>query len=227
MALTPEDIAELQQKAKKADEYEQRIAALAGKKDEVLDEKKQLQQRLKELEDADKARKQKELEEQGKFNELLEQARKNNEELQKQLEEKDKTLTQAQEQRIKDRLRSDFMSAIAADVFNPAHAWSLFGDAASDRDGKTVLVYKGAEIGPAELPAKLRADAEYAYLCRPIKKGGMGAPTGAPGGSPDTVTNPYMTGNVTAQIALQLENPEEAAKLQSEARAALSAAAKR
>ena len=227
MTLTPEQIAELQEKADKADELEQRIAALAGNKQEVLDEKKQLQQRLKELEDADRARKQKELEDQGKLNELLEQARKNNEELQKQLEEKEQAISAVEQQRTKDRLRTDFMSGIAADVFKPEHLWPLFQAATADRDGKTVVTYKGAELSPSELPAKLRLDPDYAHHFRPGKKGGMGAPTGAPGGGGDPVTNPYLTSNVTAQIAMQLENPEEAAKLQREARAAIAAAAKR
>jgi alanyl-tRNA synthetase len=226
MALTPEEIAELQQKAAEAEELKQQIAALSGKKGEILDEKKQLQQQLKELQDAEAARKTKELEEQQRYAELLEQTRKNNEELQKQLQEKDQAISAAQEQRVKDRVRSDFMAAVAADVFNPEHAWALFQSSAADRDGKTIVVYKGAEIAPSELPAKMRSDTNLAYLCRPVKKGGMGAPTGAPGGGGEPVSNPYIAGNVTAQIALQLENPDEAAKLQAEARAARAAGVK-
>jgi hypothetical protein len=226
MTLTPEQIAELQAKAAEAEELRQRLAAVDGKKGEVLDEKKKLQQQLQELQDKEKARQEKELEEQGKLTELLEQTRKNNEELQKQLQEKDQAITAAEQKRIEDRVRSDFMSAVAADVFNPEHVWNLFNSSASDRDGKTIVVYKGAELSPAELPAKLRTDTSYAYLCRPAKKGGMSAPTGVPGGPAEAVTNPYLSGNVTAQIALQIENPDEAARLQTEARAALAAARK-
>lgn len=226
MTLTPEEIAQLQAEAAEAKELRQRLAAVDGKKDEVLGEKKKLQQQLQELQDKEKARQERELEEQGKLTELLEQTRKNNEELQRQLQEKDQAITAAEQKRIEDRVRSDFMSAVAADVFNPEHTWSLFSSSASDRDGKTIVVYKGAELSPAELPAKLRTDTGYAYLCRPAKKGGMGAPTGAPGGPAEAVTNPYVAGNVTAQIALQIENPEEAARLQGEARAALAAARK-
>lgn len=226
MTLTPEQIAELQAKAAKADELEQRLAAVDGKKGEVLDEKKKLQQELQELKDKETARQQKEMEEQGKLAELLEQTRKNNEELQKQLQEKDQAISAAEKKRIEDRVRSDFMAAVAADVFNAEHTWDLFKGSAQDRDGKTIVVYKGAEISPAELPAKLRTDTSYAYLCRPAKKGGMGAPTNAPGGPAEATTNPYIAGNVTAQIALQIENPEEAARLQAEARAARAAAKK-
>jgi alanyl-tRNA synthetase len=226
MSLTPEQIAELQRKAAEAEELEQQIAALSGKKGEILDEKKQLQQQLKELQDAEAARKTKELEEQQRYQELLEETRKNNEELQKQLQEKDQAINAVNEQRVKDRLRSDFMAAVAADVFNPEHAWALFHAAAQDRDGKTIVVYKGAEIAPAELPAKMRSDANLSYLCRPVKKGGMGASSTPPGGGGEPVTNPYLAGNVTAQIALQIENPDEAARLRAEARAARAAGAK-
>lgn len=226
MTLTPEQIAELQAKAAEADELKQRLAAVDGKKGEVLDEKKKLQQQLQELQDKEAARQQKEMEDQGKLAELLEQTRKNNEELQKQLQEKDQAISAAEQKRIEDRVRSDFMAAVAADVFNAEHTWDLFRSSASDRDGRTIVVYKGAEISPAELPAKLRTDTSHAYLCRPGKKGGMGAPAGAPGGPAEATTNPYIAGNVTAQIALQIENPDEAARLQAEARAARAAARK-
>jgi alanyl-tRNA synthetase len=224
MALTPEEIAALQEKAAKAEQLEQRLAALDGKKGEILDEKKQLQQQLQELQDKERARKEKEMEEQGELAKLLEETRKNNQELQKQLEEKEKAVSAAEQQRIQDRVRSDFMAGVAADVFNPEHAWTLFSSSASDRDGRTIVLYKGAEISPSELPAKMRLDTSLAYLCRPAKKGGMGAPSGTAGGGADTAINPYTAGNVTAQIILETENPEEAAKLRAEARAARAAA---
>lgn len=225
MTLTPEEIAELQRKANLADELQQRIDALAGNKQEVLDEKKQLQKQLQELQDKEAARQKKELEDQGKYQELLEETRKNNEELQKQLQEKDQALSEVEQRIIKDRLRTDFMAAIAAEVFNPEHAWSLFNSKVADRDGKTIVVYKGAELSPVELPAKLRADSEFAYLCRPAKKGGMGTPTGGGGTPQEGSVNPYITGNVTQRIVLESENPEEAAKLKAEAQAHFAAQA--
>jgi len=224
MTLTPEEIAALQEKAAKAEQLEQRLAALDGKKGEILDEKKQLQQQLQELQDKERARKEKELEEQGELAKLLEETRKNNQQLQKQLEEKEQAVSAAEQRRIEDRVRSDFMAAVAADVFNPEHAWALFQAAAQDRDGKTIVAYKGAEISPAELPAKMRLDTNLAYLCRPTKKGGMGAPAGAPGGAPEAISNPYIAGNVTGQLLVEMENPEEAARLKAEARAARAAA---
>jgi hypothetical protein len=219
MTLTPEEIAELQRKADLADELQQRIDAVSGNKDKILDEHVKTKQRLKEMEEAEKERQRKQLEDEGRLKELLEEVRKSNEELQNQLKEKDQAITEVQQRVINERLRTDFMAGVAAEVFNPEHVWGLFSGKASDRDGKTIVVYKGVELSPAELPAKLRADAADAYLCRPVKKGGMGAPVGGSGNPPEGGTNPYITGNVTQRIILESENPEEAAKLRAEAQA--------
>lgn len=225
MELTAEQIAELQQKAQEAEELKTRLEALAGNKQAVLDEKKQLQARLKELEDAEKARKQKELEEQGKLKELLEAARKDAEDARKEAEDARKAQEELSARQVKERLRADFMAAIGPEVFKPEHLWPLFKDATSDSAGKTTITYKGSELTPAQLAERLRADADYAHHFKPKKPGGMGAPRG--GGAPaETGSNPYLTGNVTAQIMLQLDNPEEAARMQAEAKAALAARAK-
>lgn len=226
MALTAEQIAELQQKAKEAEELKERLEALAGNKNKVLDEYKQAQQRLKELEEAEKQRKQKELEEQGKLKELLEAARQDAEQARKEAEEARKQQAELAAKQLKERMRGDFMSAMgAAGAFRPDHLWPLFQQSVADVDGKTVVTYKGSELSPAEFGKRLRGDQDYAHHFKPQGGGGMGAPRGG-SSEPATGDNPYITGNVTAQILLQLEKPEEAAKLQREAKAALAARAK-
>lgn len=224
MSLTPEEIAELQAKASKADELQERLNAVDGKKGEILDEKKQLQQRLKELQDADEARKKKDLEDQGKTAELLEQERKEKEALQKQLEEKDQLIAQEREQRVKDRVRADFVSVFGAgEVFQPDHAWGLLHSFVQDEDGKTVASFKGQRGTVAELAAKLRQDPQYAYLFKPKgAAGGMGSRPA--GGEPMGVSsNPYLPGgSLTKRIELELDNPDLAAKLKAEAATAAS-----
>jgi hypothetical protein len=217
MTITPEELAALQQKAAKADELEQRLAAVDGKKVEILDEKKQLQQQLKELQEREDARKKQELEDQGKTAELLQQERKEKEELQKLIADKDQAIQQAEEQRLKDRLRADFMAGMSGEAFAPAQLWALLQSAAQDRDGKTVVLFRGAELSPAELAAKMRSEAEYAHHFKPKGAGGMGSKPAA--GSPiDVSGNPYLAGgNVTQRIMLELDNPDLAAKLKAEA----------
>lgn len=222
MSLTPEQIAELQAKAAKVEELESRLAAVDGKKGEILDEKKQLQQRLKELEDKEDARKKKDLEDQGKTAELLDQERKEREALQRQLEEKDQLIASEREQRTKDRVRADFLAVFnSGEVFQPEHAWGLLHSFANDEEGKTITTYKGQKVSPAELAGKLRQDPQYAYLFKP--KGGSGGMGSKPaiGESMETSGNPYLAGgSITKRIQLELDDPDLAAKLKTEASAA-------
>lgn len=218
MSLTPEEIAELQAKAARADELEQRLAAVDGKKGEVLDEKKKLQQQLKELQDKEEARKKRELEEQGKTAELLEQERKEKEALRKQLEETEQAIAKVEEQRVKDRLKADFIAGLGGEAFAPAQLWTLFQSFAKDVDGRTVITFKGQEIAPAELAGKMRTDPEYAHHLRPKgTSGGMGARP-ATGEPMDISGNPYLPGgNISKRIELEIDKPDLAAKLKAEA----------
>lgn len=221
MTITPEELAALQEKAAKADELQQRLAAVDGKKGEILDEKKQLQQQLKELQDREDARKAKELEEQGKTAELLELERKEKEELKKQIAERDQALQQADEQRVKDRLKADFIAGLGGEAFAPLQLWTLFQSAAQDRDGRTVVTFKGSELSPAELAVRMRNEAEYAHHLKPKGTGGMGSKPQA-GGQVEVSGNPYLSGNVTQRITLEANNPDLAAKLKAEAATAAS-----
>lgn len=222
MSLTPEEIAELQAKAAKADDLEQRLVTVDSKKGEILDEKKKLQQENEQLRQKEEDRRKKEMEEQGRLQELLDEARATIAELQKQLKDKDEAITQTEKQRIGDRLRSDFMSAVASQVFDPEDAWTVFNSKVVDRDGKTFVLYKGEEIAPKDLPERLRSDKSKAYMCLPVGKSGMG--TKPTTGEPiDISGNPYLPGgSVTKRLSLELDNPDLAARLKAEAATAAS-----
>lgn len=222
MELTPEQIAELQEKAKRADELEQRLAALDGNKGEILDEKKRLQKEVQELRDKEEARKRKELEEQNKTSELLEMERREKEELRKEKERLEQEKVELEEKRIEDRVRSDFLAVFSAsEVFQSDHAWGLLHSLVEDDNGKTVVTYRGSKVGLTELREALRKDVQYAYLFKPKQAaGGMGSRPGT-GGSADTSGNPYLPGgSVTQRIQLEVEDPDLAAKLKAEASAA-------
>lgn len=218
MSLTPEQIAELQAKAAEAEQLKQRLAAVDGNKGEILEEKKKLLAELQQLKDQEEARKKKELEEQGKTAELLDQERKEKEALLKEKERLEQEKLELAQERINDRLKSDFVSALAGEAFVPAQLWTLFASAVKDSNGKTVVNYKGAEVAPSELAAKLRNDPEYAYHFKPKQgAGGMGSRPSA-GGTVDLSGNPYLPGgSVTQRIQLELEDPDMAAKLRAEA----------
>lgn len=228
MDLTADQIAELQAKAEEAEELRKRLEGLDKNKQQILDEHAKNKQRLKELEEAEKARKQKELEEQGKLQELLEAARRDAEEARKRAEDIEKEKLELAQQTVKQRMRSDFMAGAGAEFHNPEHAWGLFGGTVEDVDGKTRVTYKGSQVSPAEFVKRLRSDADYNYLLKPARKSGMGAAASVGSTPPESGINPFITGNVTQQIKVQVDDPEEAAKLKAEAQAFLAAqAAKR
>ena len=226
MELTAEQIAELQRKAAEAEDLKQQLAAVNGNKDEILAEKKKAADKLRELEEKEAARLKKELEEKGQFQELLKQANDNIEALRKQNEEKDKAIAEADAKRVEDRKRADFLAVFnAAEVFHPEHAWALLHSLVQDKNGKTIAVLDGLEVGIADLAGKLRKNPQYAYLFKAQPgNSGMGSrpATGAPAASGGgIVTNPWLPGgNVTARIAIQQEDPDLAAKLKAEASAA-------
>jgi flagellar motility protein MotE (MotC chaperone) len=226
MELTAEQIAELQRKAAEAEDLKQQLAALNGNKDTILTEKKKVADELKELRDKEAERVRKDLEKRGEFEQLLKQANDNIEALRKENEEKDKAILEADTKRVEDRKRADFLAVFnAAEVFHPEHAWALLHSLVQDKNGKTIAVLDGLEVGIADLAGKLRKNPQYAYLFKAQPgNSGMGSrpATGAPAASGGgIVTNPWLPGgNVTARIAIQQEDPDLAAKLKAEASAA-------
>jgi hypothetical protein len=230
MSLTPEQIADLQAKAAKADELEQRLNAVDGKKGEILDEKKKLQARIDELERAESDRKRKELEEQGQLQELLNEAREQIATLQKQLQDKDTEITEITTKRQRDKAQADFFAAVSAEAQAPKQLWTHFKETAQLRNDTLVVTFKGAEVPASKLMGILRQDPEWAYNVKPAGgSGGMGlksTPGAAAAGSASTGSNPWLTGNITERIALALDNPELADKLKAEAEATLSAQGK-
>jgi flagellar motility protein MotE (MotC chaperone) len=225
MELTAEQIAELQRKAAEAEDLKQQLAALNGNKDTILTEKKKVADELKELRDKEAERVRKDLEKRGEFEQLLKQANDNIEALRKENEEKDKAILEADTKRVEDRKRADFFAVFnAAEVFHPEHAWALLHSLVQDKNGKTIAVLDGLEIGVADFAGKLRKNPQYAYLFKPQPGGGgMGSrpatgASGATGGA--AVANPWLPGgSVTARVAIQVEDPDLAAKLKAEAEA--------
>lgn len=226
MSLTPEEIAELQRKAAEAEDLKQQLAAVNGNKEAILAEKKKAADKVKDLEEKEAERLKKELEEKGQFQELLKQANDNIAALRKENEEKDKVILEADAKRVEDRKRADFLAVFnAAEVFHPDHAWALLHSLVQDKNGKTIAVLDGLEVGLGDFAAKLRKNPQYAYLFKAQGgDGGMGSrpATGASGASGGAVvTNPWLPGgNITQRIAIQAEDPDLAAKLKAEASAA-------
>jgi hypothetical protein len=223
MTLSSEEITALQEKANLADELQQRILAVDGKKTEILDEKKKLQQRVAELEQANQERQKKELEDQGRTAELLERERAEREQLQRQLQEKEDQIAEVEARRVQDRLRADFAAVFSAsEVFAPDHVWMLMRSSIVDDDGRTFASRGGAKITLAELAGTMRQDPQFAYLFKPRNgnSGGMNS-RASQGQAGPASGNPYLAGgSLTARLQLELENPDLAATMKAEAASA-------
>ena len=226
MSLTPEQIAELQAKAARADELEQRLNAVDAKKAEILDEKKQTQAQLNDTlaqlaelqakSESGKGTK----EERDKLAQELEQLRQETKTLREELNTERTGREEAEKQRIADRVSNDFTSAFAGKVHVLAHLWTALRESVQDDGGRTVATYNGKKVPVANLPAMLAADPEYSYHFLPERpRGGMGLRP-SPAGVVDASSNPWISNNVTQQIAISTENPDLADKLKAEASAA-------
>ena len=220
MSLTPEEITALQAKAAKADELEQRLNAVDGKKGEILDEKKKLQARIDELLQKEKDRERKEMEEQGRLKELLDEAREQIAGLQKQLQDKETEIKEISTKSQRDKARADFLAAVSADAKAPKQLWDLLKNSAELQDGAVVVTFNGAKVPASELMAKVRQDPEWAHHAKPAGgNGGMGArgATATAANAGAITGNPWINGTLEERCALSLDNPDLAARLKAEA----------
>lgn len=226
MSLTPEQIAELQAKAAKADELEQRLNAVDAKKAEILDEKKQTQAQLNDAlaqladlqakSESGKGTK----EERDKLAQEVEELRQQTKDLHGLLSAETTKREEAEKQRIADRVRNDFISAFAGKVHAPAQLWTALRESVQDDGGRTIVTYNGKKVAVSDLPAMLAADSEYHFhFPQERPRGGMGLRP-SPAGVVNASSNPWISGNVTQQIAIKAENPDLADKLKAEASAA-------
>jgi small-conductance mechanosensitive channel len=222
MSLTPEQIAELQAEANKAkelqqqldaatakkDELEQRLNAVDAKKNEILDEKKNTTKEKDELAALVSQLK-------GQLDDLGQKLT----ESEKERQEAETKRQEAEKERITTRLKADFVSVFnSGEVHNPEHAWTMLNSFVADEKGGTVALVGGTQTTVSGLRDKLRQDPQFAYLFKPVREhGGMGSRPPA-SGEVSMSSNPYAPGgSLTARIALEIDNPDLAAKLEAEA----------
>lgn len=228
MSLTPEQIADLQVKAAENETLKQRLAALDSKKAEILDEKKQRDAQVAQLQAEIEALKtsgeQKTFEERDQLLSNLQRLQEEQATLRRELEEERQSRIAIEQQRVADRLKADFTTAFAGAVHSPSHVWRLVQDSIEDRGGVTVAVVNGKELPVTELVQAMAEDSSYSYLFKPAKRPGSGGMSlRASAGDAAPSSNPYLSGSVTQRIALENENPDLAARLKREASNARSA----
>lgn len=179
----------------------------------------QLQAQLEAMQAAAQAGAAKQLEEQGQFKQLWEDAKATIRARDAQLAELQSQLGSVQQAAEQERLRAAALGELSrANALAPEQLYGLLAQQLrTDGDGRVVVLAGGAEVPLADHLAGLRNPSSgWTHHFAAGSARGMGAaPQGAsvaPG-----VDNPYRSGNLTAAIALEMQNPELAAALKAEA----------
>ena len=201
-------------------EYEAQIAAARKEATEAQEKFKGIKTKLDDVyKQKDEQRKQ-ELEDQGQWKTLWEEANKTAQEK----EQKIMNLSQQlEEMKTSNEVASTKTTALAAisnlGAINAEQTLSLLqGKLQKNADGKVVVLNGGVEqdLG-AYLTSLKNPGSGWEHHFKPSSAAGMGAkptPTSNVGGGQ---TNPWKTGNVTQQMVLLDQNPDLAAVLKQEA----------
>ena len=190
---------------------------LIGEKRKVQSQLDELKQQLQSIENEQASRKQQQLKDQGEFKTLWEQASATNAELQKQLDDLRNQLQQKEQEAQINLQRTQFLSKAANEVLAPDQLYRLVEQDLKLVDGRLVALRGGVEVDLDRYIDLLKAPGSgYEHFFRATSAVGMGTTAQAPTAA-TTSGNPYLTGNLTAIVQLEAENPDLAKQLQAEA----------
>ena len=199
----------------------QRDNAEKGEKNSRLNE--QVGALQKQLDDLNKrllSGKTSQLEEQGKYQQLWEDAKATVQAKEQRIQELEESLATERNSTAAERLKSNALGSISKhDAISPEQMFALLQSNLREKDGKPVVLNGGVEQPLDDYLTHLRSpNSGYDHHFRPGGKGGMGT---APGGGSVSVApgmeNPWKTGNITGQLIITRDNPELAQALQLEA----------
>ena len=184
---------------------------------EAQAEREQLKKELEELKALQTSQAQKSLEDQGQFRELWNQAKATVNERDAEIVQLKAELASVKQEREGDRLKAAAMSQInTAGVINSQQMYMLLQTGLrTDDEGNPVMLNGGVEQPLGEYLANLKQSTDWQHHFGASGSKGMGS-TGQTSVSPGR-ENPYRTGDLTAAIRLEVENPELAKALKAEA----------
>ena len=205
-AVKAEYEAKLAAAQKEAAEAEEKFRGIKGKLDEVYKQKEE--KRTKELED------------QGQYKTLWEEANKTAQDKDAQI---NSLSQQLQDMKTSNEVASTKQTALAAisnlNAINAEQTLSLLqGKLQRNAEGKVVIIDGGVEQDlNAYLTSLKNPGSGWEHHFKPSSAAGMGAkpsPVGNVSGGSD---NPWKTGNLTRQLIMENEDPDLAAVLKREA----------
>jgi hypothetical protein len=198
----------------------QRDRAEQGEKNAKLNE--QLQATQKQLDELNKrllSGKTAKLEEEGKYQQLWEDAKATIQARDTRIQELEEQLATERNSTAAERLKSAALGAISQqNAISPEQMYALLQPNLREVAGKPVVLSGGVEQPLDVYLANLRAPGSgYEHHFSASGRSGMGTSPGGVASVAPGMDNPWKTGNVTQQLLLVRDNPELAQALQAEA----------
>ena len=201
-------------------QYEEQIAALKKQIAEGEEKFKGAKNKLDEVYKKKEEQRKQELEDQGQWKTLWEEANKTNQEK----EQKISTLSQQlEDMKTSNEIASTKQTALAAisnqGAINAEQMLSLLqGKLQKNAEGKVVVLNGGVEQDlNLYLTSLKNPGSGYEHHFKPSTAAGMGAKPSPVGNVSGGSENPWKTGNLTQQLIMENENPDLAAVLKREA----------
>ena len=201
-------------------EYEAKLAAARKEAAENVEKFKGAKSKLDEVYKKKEAERTKELEDQGQWKTLWEEANKTNQEMQQE----NMSLKQSlEDMRTSNEMASTKTTALAAisnqGAINAEQMLSLIQNKLQrNAEGKVVVLNGGVEQDLNTYLSTLKNPGSgYEHHFKPSSAAGMGAKPSPVSNVSGGVINPWKTGNLTQQIIMENENPDLAAVLKREA----------
>ena len=201
-------------------EYEAKLAAAQKEAAEAQEKFKGIKGKLDEVYKQKEEKRTKELEDQGQYKTLWEEANKTAQDKDAQI---NSLSQQLQDMKTSNEVASTKQTALAAisnlGAINAEQTLSLLqGKLQRNAEGKVVIIDGGVEQDlNAYLTSLKNPGSGWEHHFKPSSAAGMGAkpsPVGNVSGGSD---NPWNTGNLTQQLIMENENPDLAAVLKREA----------
>ena len=222
VASTPSIDSEQERLKAKLNLANQHAKRAEKEREELASKLAQVNSELQNIRDTAAASNQKSLEDQGAFRELYEQEKGRAQELQnrlltetKELKEQLETVSSSAKQ---ERLKAAALGQISrSNAVNPQQLYMLIQPALrTDEQGQPVVLNEGVEQPLGEYLTNLKLAQEWQHHFAASKQQGMGIAPGQQSVAPGR-ENPYVTGNLTEAIRLEVENADLAAALKAEA----------
>ena len=201
-------------------EYEAKLAAARKEAVENEEKFKGAKSKLDEVYKKKEAERTKELEDQGQWKTLWEEANKTNQEMQQE----NMSLKQSlEDMRTSNEMASTKTTALSAisnqGAINAEQMLSLIQNKLQrNAEGKVVVLNGGVEQDLNTYLSTLKNPGSgYEHHFKPSSAAGMGAKPSPVSNVSGGVINPWKTGNLTQQIIMENENPDLAAVLKREA----------